>query len=78
MRYADYLKILTNNHVSAPKILIAVTKWLKERLKLNISKEKSMIINLRRNYSNFLGFNLKAVKKKQVKYIVKSMINQKL
>ncbi|MDR3595673.1 group II intron reverse transcriptase/maturase [Clostridium sp.] len=76
VRYADDFKILTNNYVSAQKIFIAVTQWLKERLKLDISAEKSMVINLRKNYSNFLGFKLKAVKKKK-KYVVKSMISDK-
>jgi len=76
VRYADDFKILTNNYVCAQKIFIAVTKWLKERLNLDISPEKSMVINLRNNYSNFLGFKLKAVKKKR-KYVVKSMISDK-
>ena len=77
VRYADDFKILTNNYKSAQKIFIAVTKWLKERLKLDISKEKSMVINLRKNYSNFLGFKLKAIKKKPRKYVVKSNISDK-
>jgi group II intron reverse transcriptase/maturase len=76
VRYADDFKILTNNYISAQKIFIAVTKWLKERLKLDISTEKSMVINLRKNYSNFLGFKLKAVKKKK-KHVVKSRISDK-
>ena len=76
VRYADDFKILTNNYISAQKIFIAVTKWLKERLKLDISAEKSMVINLRKNYSNFLGFKLKAVTKKK-KHVVKSMISNK-
>lgn len=76
VRYADDFKILTNNYISAQKIFIAVTKWLKERLKLDISAEKSMVINLRKNYSNFLGFKLKAIKKKK-KHVVKSMVSDK-
>jgi len=76
VRYADDFKILTPNYISAQKIFIAVTKWLKERLKLDISTEKSMVINLRKNYSNFLGFKLKAVKKKK-KHVVKSTISDK-
>lgn len=77
VRYADDFKILTNNHKSTQKIYIAVCKWLKERLKLDISKEKSKVINLRKNYSNFLGFKLKAIKKKEKKYTVKSNISDK-
>jgi RNA-directed DNA polymerase len=74
--WATHLKILTNNYISAQKIFIAITKWLKDRLKLDISAEKSMVINLRKNYSSFLGFKLKAVKKKK-KYVVKSKISDK-
>ncbi|WP_243156528.1 reverse transcriptase domain-containing protein, partial [Clostridium sp. C8-1-8] len=77
VRYADDFKILTNNYKSAQKIFIAVTNWLKERLKLDISKEKSMVINLRRNYSDFLGFKLKDIKKKPKKYVAKSNISDK-
>lgn len=77
VRYADDFKILTNNYKSAQKIFIAVTNWLKERLKLDVNKKKSMVINLRRNSSNFLGFKLKAIKKKQGKYVVKSNISNK-
>lgn len=77
VRYADDFKILTNNYKSAQKIFIAVTNWLKERLKLDVNKEKSMVINLRRNYSNFLGFKLKVKKKNPGKYVAKSNISDK-
>lgn len=77
VRYADDFKVLTNSAKSAQKIFIAVSKWLKERLNLDINKEKSKIINLRRNYSNFLGFEIKAKKKKEGKYVVKSRLSSK-
>lgn len=60
----------------AKKIFIAVKCWLKEHLHLEISEEKSKIINLKRHYSEFLGFELKAVKKYK-KYVVRSHMNQK-
>lgn len=75
VRYADDFRILTNSYKSAQKIFIAVTKWLKERLKLDINKDKSKVVNLRKNYSNFLGFKLKAKHKKIRKYTVKSNIS---
>ena len=34
----------------AEKLFIATQKWLKERLGLNISPEKSQIVNLKRHY----------------------------
>lgn len=40
VRYADDFKIFTNSYENARKIKIAVEKWLKERLGLEISEEK--------------------------------------
>lgn len=76
VRYADDFKILTKDAKSAQKIFIAVSKWLKERLGLDINKEKSKVINLRKNYSNFLGFKIKAVKKRKG-YVINSRISDK-
>lgn len=63
VRYADDFKIFCRKRSDADKIFIAVKKWLKERLKLEISEEKSKVVNLRKHYSEFLGFKFKAVKK---------------
>lgn len=76
VRYADDFKILTKDAKSAQKIFIAVSKWLKKRLGLDINKEKSKVINLRKNYSNFLGFKIKAVKKRK-SHVVKIRISDK-
>lgn len=65
VRYADDFKIFTNTRSSAEKIFQATQKWLKMRLKLPISEEKSKITNLKRSTSEFLGFEIKAVKKRQ-------------
>ena len=54
----------------------AVKQWLKERLGLDISNEKSKITNLRKNYTEFLGFRLK-VKLKKNKYVCSSRITKK-
>jgi group II intron reverse transcriptase/maturase len=63
VRYADDFKIFTTNRSNAEKIFKAVTMWLDERLKLPISIEKSKVTNLKKEYSEFLGFKLKARKK---------------
>lgn len=76
VRYADDFKIFCRNHNTAQKVFIAMKQWLKERLNLEISPEKSMVVNLRKNYSNFLGFKLKVQKKSQ-KHVVKSHISDK-
>lgn len=50
--------------------------WLQERLKLEISEEKSKIVNLKKGYSEFLGFKL-TLMKKGASYVVKSHICDK-
>lgn len=76
VRYADDFKIFCKNRQSADKIFIAVKQWLKDRLKLEISEEKSKVINLRKHYSDFLGFKMKAVKKGN-RYVVRSHMSDK-
>ena len=76
IRYADDFKILCRNYDSARRIFIAVKNWLKERLDLEISKEKSKIVNLRKGYSEFLGVKIKAIKKRK-KYVSISKISDK-
>ena len=62
VRYADDFKILCRDWKTAQKWYNAVKLYLKERLKLDVSPEKSKVINLRKNESEFLGFVIKAVK----------------
>lgn len=76
VRYADDFKIFCRKRSDADKIFIAVKKWLKGRLKLEISEEKSKVVNLKKRYSEFLGFKLKAVKKAG-KYVVRSYMSDK-
>lgn len=59
VRYADDFKIFTNSYQNAVKLFHATKSWLHERLSLEISPEKSKVINLKEQYSEFLGFKLK-------------------
>ncbi len=82
VRYADDFKLFCRNHQDAVKLFEASKQWLKNRLHLEVSKEKSKIVNLRRNYSYFLGIKLKVHKKgkkndKNTKWTVKSHIQEK-
>ena len=82
VRYADDFKIFCRYRSDAQKIFVAVKDWLHHRLGLEISPEKSKIVNLKRQYSEFLGFKMKAVKKGkksngQSKYVVQSHISDK-
>lgn len=63
IRYADDFKIMCRTKEVADKIFIAIKMWLKERLHLEISRDKSKITNLRKKHSEFLGIAIKAVVK---------------
>lgn len=65
IRYADDFKILCKTHNQARRIFIAVEKWLKERLGLDTSPEKSQIVDLRKKPSEFLGFEIRAKQKRK-------------
>ena len=65
IRYADDFKIMCRTREQAVRIFIAVKMWLKERLRLEISPDKSKITNLRKKTSEFLGFSIKAVVKSE-------------
>lgn len=63
VRYCDDFKIFCRTKSDAHKIYHAVKLWLKDRLKLPISEEKSQITNLDKDSSEFLGFTLRLVSK---------------
>ena len=71
VRYADDFKIFCRDYNTASKIFIATKNWLKERLGLDISPEKSKIVNLKTNYSEYLGIKLKVTPKRN-KFVLKS------
>lgn len=82
VRYADDFKIFCKKRSDAVKIFEATKKWLWERLGLEISSEKSKIVNLKRHFSEFLGFKLKVRKKGkksngQTKYVIEAHIKDK-
>ena len=82
VRYADDFKIFCRHKNDADKIFVATKMWLKERLGLEVSPEKSKIVNLKRSYSEFLGFKLRATPKGkkpngETRYVVQSKLNQK-
>ncbi len=66
VRYADDFKIFCRDIKTAEKVFEATTAWLKERLYLDISPEKSGITNLRRKWTDFLGFEFKVSHKKEI------------
>ena len=82
VRYADDFKLFCRNHNHAKRLFEASKQWLKERLSLEISPVKSKIVNLKKNYSEFLGIKLKVTVKGKTKgsknrWVVKSHICDK-
>jgi len=76
VRYADDFKLFCKKRSDAIKIFEATKMWLKERLNLEISEEKSKIVNLKKNYSEFLGIKLK-FRQKNNKWVIKSHMTDK-
>lgn len=76
VRYADDFKLFCQNRKDAYCLYAATAQWLKERLKLDISPEKSKVVNLKQHYSEYLGFKMKAQRKGE-KYVVRSHMSDK-
>ena len=76
VRYADDFKIFCKTKNDAVRAYEATKQWLCDRLKLEVSEEKSKIVNLKKGYSEFLGFKL-TLMKKGTSYVVKSHICDK-
>ena len=73
IRYADDFRIMCRTREDAENTKIAITKWLQERLKLSINEEKTKIVNVKKQYSHFLGFKVK-VHSKSNKLVVTSHV----
>jgi RNA-directed DNA polymerase len=67
VRYADDFKVICRDYKTAYKWYHAVVSYLKNRLKLEVSPEKSQVINLRKRESEFLGFTIRANKKGKIR-----------
>lgn len=76
VRYADDFKIFCRKRSDADKIFYATQEWLRKRLKLEVNHEKSKVINLKRQSSNYLGFTLRLIKKRKT-FVIKSNMSQK-
>ena len=78
VRYADDFRIFCRNKDSAERTKIAVTQWLSERLKLEVSQEKTRVVNTKRRYSEFLGFKIKVTRKSNDWRVVSHICNKQL
>lgn len=79
VRYADDFKIMCRSYDHAVRFYHAVTDFLKHRLGLNVNKQKSSIVNIKKKSVEFLGFKIKAIKKESARngYIAQTNISDK-
>lgn len=77
VRYADDFKLFCHNRKTAELLYHASIQWLEQRLHLPVSIEKSKITNLRKETSEFLGFNLKLERKGKNRYVMHSHVSDK-
>ena len=82
VRYADDFKIFCKKRTDAVKLFEATKQWLWNRLGLEISPEKSKVVNLKRHVSEFLGFQLKVrIKGKksngEPRYVIEAHMKEK-
>ncbi len=76
VRYADDFKILCPTYQIASDMLDKTTIWLKKRLKLEVSEEKTKIVNLKKTNSYFLGLRFKLKKHKGKLKVVSNMTDK--
>ncbi|WP_437834023.1 group II intron reverse transcriptase/maturase (plasmid) [Niallia taxi] len=79
IRYADDFKVLCRTRSQAIRMNYALRDFLRKRLHLETSEEKSKVINLKKNSSEFLGFLIKAVRKGKTRfgYVARSDMSKK-
>ena len=68
VRYADDFKIMCSTYGEAQRFYHSTVDFLNKRLKLEISPEKSKVVNLKKNSSDFLGFKIKVLPKGKTRY----------
>lgn len=78
VRYADDVRILCPTYPVARDMLEKSTKWLNERLKLEVSEEKTKIISLKKEYMEFLGIKLKIKCVKDKVKVISNMTEQSI
>lgn len=68
VRYADDFKIMCRTYDEAQRWYHATVDFLESRLRLEVSPEKSKVLNLKKNSSTYLGFKIKVVPKGKTRY----------
>jgi len=77
VRYGDDWVILTDSKTNAANWKNRIDKFLKKKLKLNLSIGKTVITNIKTGYIKFLGFEFKVVKgHSKTGYITRTIPNR--
>lgn len=76
IRYADDVRILCSNISDAMKVMQGAKNWLKARLKLEVSDEKTKVTDLTKGYGEFLGIKIRTKEKAGKKVIVSHMCDK--
>ena len=76
IRYADDIRIMCSNKLDAEKVKDAAIIWLEKRLKLEVSREKTKVVNLTKEYGEFLGIKIRTKRKGQKLVIVSHMVDK--
>jgi Retron-type reverse transcriptase len=76
VRYADDFRIFCQSTDAAHRVMTGVKQWLKERLRLDVSDEKTKVVNLSNGYSEFLGIKMR-LRQKNGKNVVQSRVAEK-
>ena len=76
IRYADDVRIMCANRKDAERTLYGLAEWLKKRLDLNVSMEKTRIVNLRKQSGEFLGIEIRTKRKGEKDVVVSHMCHK--
>ena len=76
IRYADDVRIMCSNKADAMKVMQGAKNWLKKRLKLEVSDEKTRVTDLTKGYGEFLGIKIRTKNKGGKKVIVSHMCDK--
>jgi len=76
VRYADDFRIFCRSKGDAVRTMAAVKQWLEQRLRLEVSPEKTRVVNLKKHYSEFLGIKMR-LKEKKGKLVLQSKVCDK-
>lgn len=77
VRYADDFCAITNSKENAIFFKKQISDFLNDRMKLTLSKEKTLITDVRKKYIKFLGYEYKMVKGKAKRgYVTRTIPNR--